>query len=319
MKHILFALPLLSALIACNPPRTAEIEQPFLEGYESGATYMNESDITDETSHKGKKVNRNYKFSSGESFDFITYGDDVISGDMIVSSRSGLAEAAQLYEAKLKDLGLQGAMADKCTSRFAGFLWCNGFYGRKWENSIIYYEPYSASITGPERDVINSAILHIAEKTNIDFRLATSGDRIQFTNSSSGCFSKLGRVGGAQQLNLGPGCSTRGIAVHEFLHAAGMIHEHQRPDRDQYITINTSNLTAKGRDNIASRHDAADITEQSAFDYGSIMMYPRTVADPSFVISTSQPVFTLNKAYSGTVGQRTALSTLDIQTINLRY
>lgn len=110
-----------------------------------------------------------------------------------------------------------------------------------------------------------------------------------------------------------------GIATHELLHAIGMVHEHQRADRDTYLTINTNNLTSKGLDNIASRHDATDMAEMSAFDYGSIMMYPQYISDPTFVYNTSQPVFYLTRSSTVTPGQRNGLSTLDIQTINTRY
>lgn len=33
-----------------------------------------------------------------------------------------------------------------------------------------------------------------------------------------------------------------GIVMHELLHTAGMYHEHQRPDRDQYVTILFMNM-----------------------------------------------------------------------------
>lgn len=61
--------------------------------------------------------------------------------------------------------------------------------------------------------------------------------------SGSGCYSFLGRLGTVQQLNLEtPGCVTKGIVMHEFIHAIGFYHEQSREDRDDYVTINWSNI-----------------------------------------------------------------------------
>lgn len=63
-------------------------------------------------------------------------------------------------------------------------------------------------------------------------------------NLSFSCWSYVGRLGGGQQLNLGNGCDTIAVVVHETLHALGFLHEHNRPDRDQYVAINTVNIEA---------------------------------------------------------------------------
>ena len=43
-------------------------------------------------------------------------------------------------------------------------------------------------------------------------------------------------------ISIGPNCLREGVIIHEILHALGFFHEHSRPDRDQYITIDFDNL-----------------------------------------------------------------------------
>ena len=54
------------------------------------------------------------------------------------------------------------------------------------------------------------------------------------------CSSVLGMAGGEQHLNMNSGCFEDGLLkpVHELLHTLGFVHEHTRPDRDDFIDVN---------------------------------------------------------------------------------
>ena len=51
------------------------------------------------------------------------------------------------------------------------------------------------------------------------------------------CYSIVGRDGGRQDISLGYGCRTKGIAIHELLHTLGFFHEQSRTDRDKHVII----------------------------------------------------------------------------------
>lgn len=57
----------------------------------------------------------------------------------------------------------------------------------------------------------------------------------------SRCASPVGMSGGRQPMHFGPSCSVGNLA-HELIHALGLYHEHTRQDRDDYVTINWSNI-----------------------------------------------------------------------------
>ena len=58
----------------------------------------------------------------------------------------------------------------------------------------------------------------------------------------SRCNSMVGAVGGEQILNMGDGCQYVGLVLHEFGHAIGYYHEHNRPDRDDTVEVKWDNI-----------------------------------------------------------------------------
>ena len=86
------------------------------------------------------------------------------------------------------------------------------------------------------------------KRTCIKFVPRQSGHRdyISIVSGNTGCWSSVGRVGGAQQVNLqSPGClTTLGTPIHELMHALGFLHEQNRYERDSHVTIVWNNIQA---------------------------------------------------------------------------
>lgn len=101
------------------------------------ATMAQDNEIQSLSLSKNIKILHRHQFSNGETFNYMTYNDLVIDGDMVLGDKNSLEEKIENYEQSLKTIKPQGAMVNKCTSQFLGILWCNGFYGRKWDNNIV--------------------------------------------------------------------------------------------------------------------------------------------------------------------------------------
>jgi len=56
------------------------------------------------------------------------------------------------------------------------------------------------------------------------------------------CHSPVGFHDHMNNVNIGQGCQTTGIVVHELMHVLGFYHEHTRPDRDQFVIIHYDNI-----------------------------------------------------------------------------
>jgi hypothetical protein len=100
--------------------------------------------------------------------------------------------------------------------------------------------------------------------------------------------SAVGMVGGPQLLQIGPFAWNRGTLCHEIGHALGLVHEHQRSDRDNYIRVLTQNLQAGTDGNFVRLPNSRN---QGDYDFYSVMHYARNAfsIDPA-LLDTIQPL-----------------------------
>jgi hypothetical protein len=73
---------------------------------------------------------------------------------------------------------------------------------------------------------------------------------------------------------FGSGGDTYSHVLHELGHALGLLHEHQRPDRDQFVRVIWSNLMAQFFVNYEKQDNPLIKEEQYNYDFSSIMHYP---------------------------------------------
>jgi hypothetical protein len=139
-------------------------------------------------------------------------------------------------------------------------------------------------------------------------------------SSSGGCFVN-GLIGewpyrqrsrwGRHSINLAPnGCDTVGVAVHELGHVLGMAHEQKRRDRDQFITVNWSNIRSDWR----AQFTAGDAYTKGKYDYESMMHYPMYSAQVA--LNARLPLMTptnCGRNCPRELGQRVGLSKLDLE------
>ena len=105
---------------------------------------------------------------------------------------------------------------------------------------------------------------------------------------------------------------TMGNIIHEIGHLIGLWHEHNRADRDQYITVALSNVDPSFMPNFL--RNVEDGATLGIYDYSSIMHYPAN----AFAIDQNQPTIIVPPGRA-LVGQRVALSEGDIRAAAALY
>lgn len=195
----------------------------------------------------------------------------------------------------------------------------NGVIGDayRWPKGRVPYE-ISPSFDAKSRSLILQAMEQYHKHTCIRFtpRTKTDYDYVYFTNTNTGCWSSVGRIGGRQELNLqSPGCTSMiGTSIHEMMHAVGFMHEQNRYERDSWIVVNRQNIRP-GYESNFDKIGSDKINGQGVqYDYDSVMHYNLQ----AFSVN-GQPTMRPLKRTTAEIGQRKRFSSFDIEKINRMY
>ena len=194
---------------------------------------------------------------SGKPVPYQIYDGYVIARDMIVGQVQPLTQDIELVS-PFKEMNT--AKVKRAAS-----------LGNPWPNGVVKYR-----ISDPSKEKqILGAMKQWTEGAksvgvNLTFRQAQPNepDFIDFV-PGQGCVSFIGHTGKRQPIMLAPNC-LQPETVHEIGHALGFIHEQQRVDRDQAITILSQNIQDGFEDQFDVQTNAKLLT---TYDVDSIMQY----------------------------------------------
>ena len=146
-------------------------------------------------------------------------------------------------------------------------------------------------------------------------------DYVIFRSDTNSCSSHLGRKGGIQYIRLSePGCLSHGTILHEIGHAVGFWHEQSRPDRDNYVKINSNNIKLGKNHNFRKRNSFETDYQGTVYDYDSVLHYhkksfSRNGRDTITVVNFTE----YQRQGSPYIGQRRQLSVNDVIQANRLY
>ncbi|XP_057373145.1 zinc metalloproteinase nas-7-like [Daphnia carinata] len=192
----------------------------------------------------------------------------------------------------------------------------------KWPNAEVPYV-ISRSFSPEDRRVIGSAMATYHQRTCIRFvprrtqsdyiKIIKSQESINGWANNPGCWAQKGRVGGAQELSLDDGCVHVATIVHELMHAVGFDHEQERPDQENYITVNFDNIEPRNHQWFTPK-PADEVNSLGRYDLNSVMHYSAY----AFAVDSSRPTIEAKDGRS-TLGNSRGLTSTDVRKLKALY
>lgn len=228
-------------------------------------------------------------------------GIAVSNDDETISASSEIADLIESYQGKVENGAVRvdpavvtqssivsgtsiktqgtGITPTVCSFKFI-ICWRENVNSVKWPNQRISYS-YGNTVTAAQRIAINNAIFTWNQRVlDVQYVLSpTTANRVVFNivnlpNNVQGN-SPVGRssTSASQNINYDPAifgsAFERGVILHEMAHSAGLIHEHQRCDRDAYITVVNANADTLN----FGRRCEEGVKTYTNYDYDSVMQY----------------------------------------------
>ncbi|MCA9658760.1 MAG: FG-GAP repeat protein, partial [Myxococcales bacterium] len=181
-------------------------------------------------------------------------GDDVMIGDDVLL---GTVEEV---------LGDDGELASRALGEST--------LSARWPDGIVYYD-VDLEVGIPNASVIYDTLDRLEAALPLRFVLdqnATNKVYFELWDESYGLSTGIGMNGGVQKIKLPQSVNARTVA-HEMLHALGLFHEQQRPDRDNYVDYHEECVREGGEGNFTKMYSENAL---GPYDLASLMHYRGT-------------------------------------------
>ena len=152
-----------------------------------------------------------------------------------------------------------------------------------WENGEIYYH-FAEEVNDIHIKKIEDCFNEIEEKTRCVYfiRCDERADSIEIKYSNDEASWATIGYNLVNFIKIRPTATTRNI-FHEVLHTIGLLHEHQREDRDDHIVVAYENILPRFIPYFDVKRNTFYNIEDFPYDHKSIMHYN------SFAFSTGNP------------------------------
>lgn len=190
-----------------------------------------------------------------------------------------------------------------------------GNMGRAWPRQLIGYK-LDPNLSDAEIRQTERAARTFESRTNICMRpVLGEKDFLEIFRSTKDYFWS-NHIGFSQNRDNAVYINDNiSLILHEMGHALGLFHEHQRPDRDQYVRINWDNVEAGFESNFRMLPRMPDYVVTDAYDYRSIMHYFAT----TFTNFPGRPTITRLDGTEETAVGGSFLTAQDLEALNRIY
>lgn len=187
-----------------------------------------------------------------------------------------------------------------------------------WPGGVIPYV-FDSNVSVPNRRLVRDAMDEVQGMCNVNFREADLFDpawiHIQASTENS---APVGYLPGRRIVKL-VNFEVRYIIVHELFHVLGIWHEQSRADRNDFVTINWSNVSQTACGGPCNHNFGIDEPQTiiGQYNFGSIMHYPRDAFSIGGDTITVRPPW--DAIWQNRIGNREALTFGDRHTTMHMY